>query len=70
MVKEGGKGGIIKIANWGLNQCNVEMKYHDMAEMHQNLPYMAPETLISNELTTKSDLWALGCVVYEMCTLE
>lgn len=28
--------------------------------------YMAPETLLKNQYTHKSDLWALGCVLYEM----
>ena len=31
--------------------------------------YMAPEACLSEPYTSKSDVWALGCIVYELCTL-
>lgn len=30
-------------------------------------PYVAPEVLKSQAITTKADVWALGCVIYELC---
>ena len=32
--------------------------------------YMAPEVCESKPYTFKSDIWALGCVLYELCTLK
>jgi NIMA (never in mitosis gene a)-related kinase len=31
--------------------------------------YLAPEACQSEPYTTKSDIWALGCVIYELCSL-
>ena len=32
--------------------------------------YMAPEACQSQPYTSKSDVWALGCILYELCTLK
>jgi len=32
--------------------------------------YMSPEVCESKPYTFKSDVWALGCVLYELCTLD
>jgi len=29
--------------------------------------YMSPELLEKNEVNTSTDIWSLGCIVYEMC---
>ncbi|TNJ30296.1 Kinase, NEK [Giardia muris] len=34
------------------------------------LPYLAPEILRREIYSDKVDVWSLGCVIYEMCTLQ
>jgi serine/threonine protein kinase len=31
---------------------------------------MSPELVSDSSYNTKSDIWALGCLIYELCTLE
>lgn len=33
-------------------------------------PYTAPETLLRNHITSASDIWALGVIIYELATLK
>ena len=32
--------------------------------------YMAPEACQNQPVTDKSDVWALGCILFELCTLK
>ena len=32
--------------------------------------YLSPEVCENKPYTFKSDMWALGCVLYELCALE
>ena len=47
------------------------MGTNDMATTFTGTPYyMSPEVLKHDGYNSKSDVWSLGCVLYELCTLE
>ena len=67
----------VKILDFGLAKVlhtvadtDIEMTA-SMTETQQvsgTLPYMAPEQLLNQELDARTDIWAAGCVLYEMAT--
>jgi NIMA (never in mitosis gene a)-related kinase len=43
----------------------------DMASTFTGTPYyMSPEVLKHEGYNSKSDVWSIGCLIYEMCTLQ
>ena len=64
-----GKNNSIKIGDFGISkQLNKNNKYAKTAIGTDN--YMAPELISGKKYNNKVDIWALGCIVYELCTLE
>lgn len=55
-----------------LGDLNVsKIKKEQMANTQTGTPYYAsPEVWNDKPYDHKSDIWSLGCIVYEMCTLE
>ena len=47
------------------------MQSHDFASTYVGTPfYMSPEICAAERYTLHSDIWSLGCVMYELCTRE
>jgi|TARA_B110000305_G_C19400706_1_gene619983 NIMA (never in mitosis gene a)-related kinase len=43
----------------------------DMAKTQTGTPYyLSPEVCMGQKYDNKSDMWMLGCVLYELCTLS
>ncbi|KAJ8409324.1 hypothetical protein AAFF_G00235220 [Aldrovandia affinis] len=63
------KTDIIKVGDLGI--ARVLENQNDMASTLIGTPYyMSPELLSNKPYNHKSDVWALGCCVYEMATLK
>ncbi|EFO64380.1 Kinase, NEK [Giardia lamblia P15] len=46
-----------------------KLVYHKCFSVH-TAEYRAPELLRTGVATTKSDIWSLGCILYELCTFR
>lgn len=52
-------------------QMQVMQQTEDFARTVVGTPfYLSPEVCLNKPYTFKSDIWALGCVLYEMATLR
>jgi len=61
------KGDVIKIGDLGVaKQLETSLK---MASTVVGTPYyLSPELCEEKPYNNKSDIWSLGCVLYELCT--
>jgi NIMA (never in mitosis gene a)-related kinase 2 len=56
----------VKLGDFGLSK---QMQSHDFASTYVGTPfYMSPEICASEKYTHHSDIWSLGCIMYELCT--
>ena len=60
---------VIKLADFGI--ARVMSSDTDMAETRIGTPYyLSPEICEDKPYNHKSDIWSLGCVLYELTTLQ
>lgn len=56
----------VKLGDFGLSKI---ISSHDFASTYVGTPfYMSPELCMSEAYNTPSDIWAFGCIMYELCT--
>jgi serine/threonine protein kinase len=59
----------IKIGDFGISR--ILQGTMDMASTFTGTPYyMSPEVLKHEGYNSKSDVWSIGCLLYEMCTYQ
>ena len=58
-----------KIADFGISK--MLDNTFDMAKTATGTPYyLSPEVCLGQKYDNKSDMWMLGCILYELCTLR
>ncbi|XP_017768234.1 PREDICTED: serine/threonine-protein kinase Nek8-like [Nicrophorus vespilloides] len=62
-------GDIVKIGDFGISKI-LEMNYGKTNTIIGTTNYLAPEICDGQPYDTKSDIWSLGCILYELCALE
>ncbi|VVC92843.1 unnamed protein product [Leptidea sinapis] len=62
----GKNGVIVKIGDFGISKMLASVK--KTSTVIGTPYYLAPELCEGEPYDTKSDVWALGCLLYEMCT--
>nr|CAD2201714.1 unnamed protein product [Meloidogyne enterolobii] len=61
------KNGFVKLADFGLSRLNLAVH----AQTFCGSPYyMSPERIIKESYTFASDIWSLGCILYEMAAAK
>eukprot|EP00929_Paragymnodinium_shiwhaense_P113612 TRINITY_DN81896_c0_g1_i2.p1 TRINITY_DN81896_c0_g1~~TRINITY_DN81896_c0_g1_i2.p1 ORF type:complete len:974 (-),score=149.96 TRINITY_DN81896_c0_g1_i2:108-3029(-) len=63
------KGGAVKLGDFGISRV-LEGTTEAAVTIVGTPYYMSPEVCRSEPYSWKSDIWALGCVLYELCMLK
>ena len=56
-----------KLTDFGISQ-NLCKGYGFVHDINGTLPYCSPEVVRGEPYNSKTDVWALGCIVYELIT--
>jgi len=60
--------GLVKVMDFGLARSEGRTRLTQAGTVLGTVAYMAPEQVLSGEADARSDLYSLGCVLYEMVT--
>lgn len=60
--------GQVKVADFGIARASTTASHTQDGQLRGKIPYMAPERLAGQPIDRRSDIYALGVVMYEMLT--
>lgn len=66
LVRRRGDGDQVKLLDFGVARFERELRVTDRGTLLGTAEYISPEQLRNGELGPRSDLYALGCVLFEM----
>ena len=61
--------GRLKLCDFGIARV-LENTEHNLKTKNLTWAYAAPELMANKEFRFKVDIWALGCILYELCALK
>ncbi len=62
--------GVVKITDFGIAKASMNTHLTQAGMIKGKVPYMSPEQATGLKLTHVSDIFSIGIVMFEMCTLE
>ena len=60
--------GVVKIIDFGVARAKGRLSVTSAGKMKGRIGYIAPEALTDQTLDRRADLFALGVVLYELCS--
>jgi len=57
----------VKLTDFGISQ-TLTKGFGFIYDQNGTLPYISPEVVRGDKYNQKTDVWALGCILYELCT--
>ena len=56
-----------KVADFGFTSVGESGQQYSSVQQRMTANYCAPELIIYGKYSKKSDIWAMGCILYEVC---
>ena len=58
---------VCKVADFGFTSVGESGQQYSSTQGRMTIIYSAPELIIHGKYSKKSDIWAMGCILYEVC---